>query len=172
MFLWSLESIEPTTFPHSAAFCSRLVCTVYHTLVHYVMPCLQDGTKRLNFAIVGPPDLDTVNKLLYATYHPYEPLTRWTEWPSDETIWVVFCFTISYIWFMVFMFKLLFPLRHSIKFIICSLVLDHASWKGLNLKNKWSLFWFCSFFITNFSGTVGNVEIPCLYWKSVTHIMK
>lgn len=36
----------------------------------------RDGTKRLNFAIVGPPDLETVNKLLYATYHPYEPLTR------------------------------------------------------------------------------------------------
>ena len=149
MFLWSLESIEPTTFPHSAAFCSRLVCTVYHTLVHYVMPCLQDGTKRLNFAIVGPPDLDTVNKLLYATYHPYEPLTRWTESPSEETIWGVFCFTISNIvWFTAFMFKLLFPLRDFIKFILC-LVLDHASWKGLNVRNKWSLlFCFVPFSLT------------------------
>ena len=36
----------------------------------------QDGTKKLSFAIVGPTDLATVNKLLYATYHPYEPLTR------------------------------------------------------------------------------------------------
>ena len=35
----------------------------------------QDGTKRLNYAIVGPSELATVNKLLYATYHPYEPLT-------------------------------------------------------------------------------------------------
>merc|ERR1712222_70569 len=35
----------------------------------------RDGTKRLNYAIVGPSDLATVNKLLYATYHPYEPLT-------------------------------------------------------------------------------------------------
>ena len=31
---------------------------------------------RLRFAIVGPDDLDTVNRLLYATYHPYEPLTK------------------------------------------------------------------------------------------------
>ena len=31
---------------------------------------------------------------------------------------------------------------------------------------------FCSFFINNISGTVGNVEFPCLYWESVTHIMK
>jgi len=36
----------------------------------------RDGTKRLNFAIVGPSELATVNKLLYATYHPYEPLTK------------------------------------------------------------------------------------------------
>merc|ERR1712032_1759520 len=35
----------------------------------------RDGTKRLNYAIVGPSELATVNKLLYATYHPYEPLT-------------------------------------------------------------------------------------------------
>ena len=38
--------------------------------------CLQDLGARLRFAIVGPDDLDTVNKLLYATYHPYEPLTK------------------------------------------------------------------------------------------------
>ena len=31
---------------------------------------------KLSFAIVGPGDLATVNKLLYATYHPYEPLTN------------------------------------------------------------------------------------------------
>lgn len=37
---------------------------------------LQDGTKRLSFAIVGPPHLETVNRLLYATYHNYEPLTK------------------------------------------------------------------------------------------------
>jgi len=36
----------------------------------------RDGTKRLSFAIVGPQDLGIVNKLLYATYHPDEPLTR------------------------------------------------------------------------------------------------
>ena len=36
----------------------------------------QDGTKRLSFSIVGPPELETVNRLLYATYHPYEPLTN------------------------------------------------------------------------------------------------
>jgi len=36
----------------------------------------RDGTRRLNFAIVGPKDLATVNDLLYATYHPYEPLTK------------------------------------------------------------------------------------------------
>merc|ERR1712032_1116190 len=30
----------------------------------------RDGTKRLNYAIVGPSELATVNKLLYATYHP------------------------------------------------------------------------------------------------------
>merc|ERR1711936_492249 len=35
----------------------------------------RDGTKRLNYAIVGPSELSTVNNLLYATYHPYEPLT-------------------------------------------------------------------------------------------------
>merc|ERR1711934_1143743 len=35
----------------------------------------RDGTKRLNYAIVGPSELATVNQLLYATYHPYEPLT-------------------------------------------------------------------------------------------------
>merc|ERR1712066_951398 len=35
----------------------------------------RDGTKRVNYAIVGPSELATVNKLLYATYHPYEPLT-------------------------------------------------------------------------------------------------
>ena len=32
--------------------------------------------ERLRFAIVGPDDLETVNKLLYATYHPFEPLTK------------------------------------------------------------------------------------------------
>ena len=31
---------------------------------------------RLRFAVVGPDDLDIVNRLLYATYHPYEPLTK------------------------------------------------------------------------------------------------
>jgi len=36
----------------------------------------RDGTKRLSFAIVGPPHLETVNRLLYATYHNYEPLTK------------------------------------------------------------------------------------------------
>jgi len=36
----------------------------------------KDLGARLRFAIVGPDDLDTVNKLLYATYHPYEPLTK------------------------------------------------------------------------------------------------
>jgi len=36
----------------------------------------RDGTKRLNFAIVGPEEKHTVNELLYATYHPYEPLTK------------------------------------------------------------------------------------------------
>merc|ERR1712226_23871 len=30
----------------------------------------RDGTKRLNYAIVGPSELSTVNNLLYATYHP------------------------------------------------------------------------------------------------------
>merc|ERR1712025_1286608 len=30
----------------------------------------RDGTKRLNYAIVGPSELATVNQLLYATYHP------------------------------------------------------------------------------------------------------
>ena len=40
------------------------------------MVIAQDGTKRLNYAIVGPSELATVNKLLYATYHPYEPLTK------------------------------------------------------------------------------------------------
>merc|ERR1711953_721222 len=35
----------------------------------------RDGTKRLNYAIVGPSELSTVNNLLYATYHPSEPLT-------------------------------------------------------------------------------------------------
>merc|ERR1712038_1452561 len=32
--------------------------------------------ERLRFAIVGPDDLETVNKLLYATYLPFEPLTK------------------------------------------------------------------------------------------------
>jgi len=36
----------------------------------------RDGTRRLSFAIVGPDDLATVQDLLYATYHPYEPLTK------------------------------------------------------------------------------------------------
>jgi len=36
----------------------------------------KDLGTRLRFAIVGPDDLDIVNKLLYATYHPYEPLTK------------------------------------------------------------------------------------------------
>merc|ERR1719187_599117 len=36
----------------------------------------RDGTKRLSFSIVGPGELETVNQLLYATYHPYEPLTN------------------------------------------------------------------------------------------------
>ena len=31
---------------------------------------------KLSFAMAGPGYLDTVNKLLYATYHPSEPLTR------------------------------------------------------------------------------------------------
>ena len=38
--------------------------------------CLQDLGARLRFAVVGPDDLDIVNRLLYATYHPYEPLTK------------------------------------------------------------------------------------------------
>merc|ERR1711971_395590 len=37
----------------------------------------KDLGTRLRFAIVGPDDLDIVNKLLYATYHPYEPLTKY-----------------------------------------------------------------------------------------------
>jgi len=36
----------------------------------------RDGTKKLKFAIVGPEGAQTVNELLYATYHPYEPLTQ------------------------------------------------------------------------------------------------
>jgi len=36
----------------------------------------RDGTKKLKFAIVGPECAQTVNELLYATYHPYEPLTQ------------------------------------------------------------------------------------------------
>jgi len=36
----------------------------------------RDGTKKLSFAIVGPEGLETVNSLLYSTYHPYEPLTQ------------------------------------------------------------------------------------------------
>ena len=36
---------------------------------------IQDGTKRLNYAIVGPSELSTVNNLLYAPSPPYEPLT-------------------------------------------------------------------------------------------------
>jgi len=36
----------------------------------------RDGTKKLSFAIVGPEGVQTVNELLYATYHPYEPLTQ------------------------------------------------------------------------------------------------
>jgi len=36
----------------------------------------RDGTKKLSFSIVGPSELGTVNDLLYATYHPFEPLTK------------------------------------------------------------------------------------------------
>jgi len=36
----------------------------------------KDGTKKLSFAIVGPSNLQEVNELLYATYHPFEPLTK------------------------------------------------------------------------------------------------
>lgn len=36
----------------------------------------RDGTKKLSFSIVGPNELQTVNELLYATYHPYETLTK------------------------------------------------------------------------------------------------
>ena len=48
--------------------------TLKYTL-HMFTILIQDGTKRLNYAIVGPSELSTVNNLLYATYHPYEPLT-------------------------------------------------------------------------------------------------
>ena len=41
-----------------------------------VPDAVQDGTKKLTFAIVGPSELELVNKLLYASYHPYEPLTK------------------------------------------------------------------------------------------------
>ena len=38
---------------------------------------------KLSFAIAGPDYLDTVNKLLYATYHPSEPLTRYRKHSSS-----------------------------------------------------------------------------------------
>ena len=38
---------------------------------------------KLSFAIAGPGYLDTVNKLLYATYHPSEPLTRHSKQSSS-----------------------------------------------------------------------------------------
>ena len=36
----------------------------------------QGVSNCLSFAILGPRDLGTVNRLLYATYYPDEPLTK------------------------------------------------------------------------------------------------
>merc|ERR1712183_34340 len=63
--------------PTSSAFLSTTSSSEAQEALKHVdrLDRNRDGTKRLNYAIVGPSELATVNQLLYATYHPYEPLT-------------------------------------------------------------------------------------------------
>merc|ERR1711971_17709 len=73
-----LSSGSPTSLiPTSLAFLSTTSSSEAQEALKHVdrLDRNRDGTKRLNYAIVGPSELATVNKLLYATYHPYEPLT-------------------------------------------------------------------------------------------------
>merc|ERR1711971_841815 len=72
-----LSSGSPTSLiPTSLAFLSTTSSSEAQEALKHVdrLDRNRDGTKRLNYAIVGPSELATVNKLLYATYHPYEPL--------------------------------------------------------------------------------------------------
>merc|ERR1711971_162826 len=73
-----LSSGSPTSLiPTSLAFLSTTSSSEAQEALKHVdrLDRNRDGTKRLNYAIVGPSEMATVNKLLYATYHPYEPLT-------------------------------------------------------------------------------------------------
>lgn len=46
----------------------------------------RDGTIKLRFYIASPDELQTVNKLLYATYYPEEPLIKHLGLYSDQGV--------------------------------------------------------------------------------------
>merc|ERR1712181_127029 len=74
-----LSSGSPTSglIPTSLAFLSTTSSSEAQEALKHVdrLDRNRVGTMRLDFAIAGPSELATVNKLLYATYHPSEPLT-------------------------------------------------------------------------------------------------
>merc|ERR1719174_3253617 len=62
--------------PTSSAFLSTTSSSEAQEALNHVdrLDRNRDGTKRLNYAIVGPSELATVNQLLYATYHPIQAI--------------------------------------------------------------------------------------------------